>query len=254
MIIYKIINKINKKVYIGQTIKTFKERFKRHMSDSLNYRIDTKFSRAIRKYGQNNFIGYIIDTAITQEELDEKECYWIKYYDSVNKGYNMTDGAVDANTYKYKTDEEMKEIKHKISLTKLGSNNPNSSSIKCKNVKTGEELAFNSIIDCVKYFNLPNHNAITRRCSHITRCLFNNEWLFAYVEDEYINNYTIEKNNRKSKKIIIYDIFNNLSQQFESFASAERFYKVKPKHFSGHAYKLGLHFIIDNQYEITILN
>ena len=64
------------------------------MYDSLNYRIDTKFSRAIRKYGKDNFLGYVIDTAKTKEELDQKECYWIKFYDAVNHGYNTTDGAI----------------------------------------------------------------------------------------------------------------------------------------------------------------
>lgn len=253
-IIYKIINKINNKIYIGQTTKTLEQRFKRHMSDSLNNRIHTKFSNAIRKYGEINFVGFVIDTAKNQIELDEKECYWIHYYDAVNSGYNSTDGAVNANTYKYKTDKEMKKIKHKISISKLSKNNPNATSIKCKNIETGKELFFSSIVDCMDYFNLPNHNIITRRCTHITKCLYKNEWLFAYKNDDYLNDYTIEKNNRKSKQIIVYDIINNTTQKFQSFASAERFYNVKQKHFSGKAYKLGKHFIIDNKYEITILN
>jgi hypothetical protein len=43
-------------------------------------RIDTHFARAIRKYGQENFIAEIIDTADSKEELSEKEKYWIERY------------------------------------------------------------------------------------------------------------------------------------------------------------------------------
>lgn len=253
-VIYKIINKVNGKIYIGQTTKTFKERFNRHMYDSLNYRIDTKFSRAIRKYGKDNFLGYVIDTANTKEELDQKECYWIKFYDAVNKGYNITDGAIDANTYKYKTADEMQTIKHKISISKLGGKNPNATSIKCKNIQTGQELFFDSIIDCVSYLNLPNHNIITRQCNHVTKCLYNKKWLFSYFNEDYISDYTIEKGNRKSKLILVLNLLTNESKQFQSFASAERYYGVKSKHFSSKAYKHGDQFIIDHKYKITILN
>ena len=49
MEIYKITNKINGKVYIGQTIRPVEYRFNRHMNDALNNILDTHFARAIRK-------------------------------------------------------------------------------------------------------------------------------------------------------------------------------------------------------------
>ena len=52
MYIYRITNKINNKIYIGQTIKTIKIRWLRHCTDALNYRSNTKFAKAIRKYGK----------------------------------------------------------------------------------------------------------------------------------------------------------------------------------------------------------
>ena len=50
-----------------------------------------------------------IDTANTQEELNEKEQYWIKYYNSVIDGYNETDAIskCGGNTYQSKTEKEM---------------------------------------------------------------------------------------------------------------------------------------------------
>ena len=90
MEIYKITNKINGKVYIGQTIRPAEYRFNRHMNDALNNILDTHFARAIRKYGKENFTIEEIDTAQTQDELNQKEQYWIRYYNSVEDGYNET--------------------------------------------------------------------------------------------------------------------------------------------------------------------
>ena len=116
MWIYKITNIQNNKVYIGQTIRPIEQRFKRHINDALNNILDTHFARAIRKYGKENFIIEQIDTAQTQEELNQKEQYWIQYYNSVNEGYNETDAIskCGGNTYQSKTEEEMEVIKEKI--------------------------------------------------------------------------------------------------------------------------------------------
>ena len=126
MWIYKITNIQNNKVYIGQTIRPVKDRFNRHINDALNNIIDTHFARAIRKYGKENFQIEIIDTAQNQNELNEKERYWIQYYNSVKEGYNETDAIskCGGNTYQSKTEEEMEVIKEKIRQTKIGAKNP----------------------------------------------------------------------------------------------------------------------------------
>lgn len=115
MWIYKITNIQNHKVYIGQTTRPIKDRFNRHINDALNNILDTHFARAIRKYGKENFIIEEIDNANNQEELNQKEQYWIRYYDSTETGYNETDAIYKCggNTYKNKTEEEMKIIKEK---------------------------------------------------------------------------------------------------------------------------------------------
>ena len=60
MIIYKITCKINNKIYIGQTSESLKTRFKRHMGYQKDDN-DTKFYRAVRKYGVENFYIEKID-------------------------------------------------------------------------------------------------------------------------------------------------------------------------------------------------
>lgn len=54
MYIYKITNLLNDKIYIGQTITSVEQRWKRHQNDALSGTLDTHFARAIRKYTPKN--------------------------------------------------------------------------------------------------------------------------------------------------------------------------------------------------------
>ena len=123
MYIYKITNKVNGKVYIGQSIRPIEQRFQRHINDAVNNILDTHFARAIRKYGKENFYIELVETCDNQTELNLREQYWIRKYDSINNGYNETDATskCGGNTYMSKTESEMKEISEKISKTKFGS-------------------------------------------------------------------------------------------------------------------------------------
>lgn len=91
MIIYKITNKINGKIYIGQTTHSIEKRWKEHCRDNDGCSIHN----AIRKYGKENFTVEQIDVVCDRDELNKKEQYWIKFYDSMNKekGYNLTSGG-----------------------------------------------------------------------------------------------------------------------------------------------------------------
>lgn len=93
-IIYKVTNKENAKIYIGQTIQTLAERQAKHYYKARQINeYDTHFINALRKYPKESFNWEIIDNAESQEELDNKEKYWIKYYNSVEEGYNTKDGG-----------------------------------------------------------------------------------------------------------------------------------------------------------------
>lgn len=93
MIIYKITNTINDKVYIGQTIKSLEERWFRHLNDSK--RMDYYFYKAIRKYGTECWTHKILEQCENINDLNEREVYWINHYTSMNKlkGYNSTSGG-----------------------------------------------------------------------------------------------------------------------------------------------------------------
>ena len=186
MWIYKITNIQNNKVYIGQTVRPIEQRFKRHLTDALNNILDTHFARAIRKYGKENFIIEQIDEAQTQDELNQKEQYWIKYYNSVNEGYNETDAIskCGGNTYQSKTEEEMEVIKEKIRQTKIGSKNPMARKIKRTNIITQEIDIFDTIISCAKACGIQNgKTSITTRLNGQVKSPYKKTWIFEYYDE-----------------------------------------------------------------------
>ena len=258
MIIYKITNLINNKVYIGQTIRTLQQRFNRHINDAMNNNLNTHFARAIRKYGPENFAIEIIDTATSQDELTQKEQYWIGYYNSINEGYNETDSQFKCggNTYQSKSEEELKAISKKLSESKTGVLNPNARKIKCKNINTKEEYHFDTLAECQRFFNESNHQFVSRRCLHKIKCLYNNEWMFAYEEDEYSNDYTVGIKGGQSKSVKVKDLQTNEEKTFNSYADAERYFNVPLTSFRKcAAAKRGeKNFITKNRYQILVLD
>ena len=89
--IYSITNKINGKRYIGQSI-NIDNRWKEHIRNIDNPNKNNTIYKALRKYGLENFIFEVLEEC-TESELDDKEIYWIEYYDSYNNGYNMNTGG-----------------------------------------------------------------------------------------------------------------------------------------------------------------
>lgn len=185
MIIYKITNIKNNKVYIGQTIRPMKDRFNRHINDALNNVIDTHFTRAIRKYGKESFIIEQIDAANSQQELNIKEQMWIREYDSTNKGYNETDAIFKCggNTYKSKTKAEMKKIGKKLRKTKLGGLNPRSVKVIMIDITENKKQIFNSQQECANFLKLKSHVPISRRCRGIIKSPLDKKYMFEYYDE-----------------------------------------------------------------------
>ena len=186
MEIYKITNKINGKIYIGQTIRPVEYRFNRHINDAMRNKLSTHFARAIRKYGSDKWQIEVIDNATNQDELNQKEQYWIRYYNSVEKGYNETDAInkCGGNTYQSKTEEEMEVIKEKIRQSKIGNKNPMARRIKRINVLTGEEEIFDTVISCAKACGIKSgKTSITTRLNGQIKSPYKNTWIFEYCDE-----------------------------------------------------------------------
>jgi len=93
MLIYRAINTINGKSYIGKTEKSLDTRRDLHLA-AAKQKSHFAFHRAIAKYGPDAFEWQILDTADDLQDLNQKEQRYISLYESFGlKGYNMTAGG-----------------------------------------------------------------------------------------------------------------------------------------------------------------
>lgn len=90
-VIYKATSKITHLSYIGQA-KNFEKRKAQHLKANDNY----TFHRELRHQGANNFDWTILEEC-ENHLLNEREIYWIKYYNTYGNGYNMTKGGDNAD-------------------------------------------------------------------------------------------------------------------------------------------------------------
>lgn len=95
--IYKITNTINNKSYIGKTEKLDPiQRFKEHIQDSKRtYKNKRPLYEALKKYGEESFIFEILEET---SNPNEREVYYISYYNTYKEGYNATLGG-DGKSY-----------------------------------------------------------------------------------------------------------------------------------------------------------
>ena len=91
--IYKIINDINDKVYVGKTTNSLDIRFKQHLADATRREKEKRpLYNAINKYGAEHFSIELIEECDTQIE-NEREQFWIGFYKGYEEGYNATRGG-----------------------------------------------------------------------------------------------------------------------------------------------------------------
>lgn len=199
--IYKIINKQNGHSYVGQTRISIDSRWKRHCLVSRypnNEEYNFALHRAIRKYGESNFLIIQIEEC-PNEQLDEREIYWISYYDTYNHGYNEDKGG--RGSWKYNYDDIVNYyLSHNFSIkdTCIHFNIYDQvvySALKSKNIdyrtlnqkshgkKVGKKimlveknLIFNSMTDIDKYFGKQVHGNIRRCLNGVTKKAYGYTW------------------------------------------------------------------------------
>lgn len=132
--VYKHVNKINGKVYVGQTAYSVSRRWRKNGS---GYKIGI-FKSAIQKYGWNNFEHIIIKEGLTKEEANELEIKLIREYKDLGISYNITDGGEGFLSFKMSD-----EAKAKISKIHKGKKLPESmklqASLRFKGIPLSDE-------------------------------------------------------------------------------------------------------------------
>ena len=123
MIIYKTVNLVNGKIYIGQDSNNNSE----YLGSGL------LLNRAIEKYGIENFEKNILEQCNTRDELNEREKYWIKKLGSLDReiGYNISTGGSGGDNFTNNPNKE--EIREKLS-------GDNSAAKRCLSGRTWEDI------------------------------------------------------------------------------------------------------------------
>lgn len=157
--IYLIRNKVNGKVYVGQSINVF-ERFEGHLKDlRRNKHHSPHLQQAFMKYGEKVFEHSVLEEVLDETRLESREQYWIDFYDSMNreKGYNMrgaglhgklseeTKKKISESVKKLEiSDEARKKISQAVSGNKngmYGKNHSEETKIKISNSKKGQVIS-----------------------------------------------------------------------------------------------------------------
>lgn len=107
--VYIIRNRINDKVYVGQTTRTIQARFAEHMNPK-NQSHGDKLYNAIFQHGAENFyIELLQDNIPDKDTLDDRERYWIAEYNSFFNGYNTYMGGTPGEGTIYLSDKMLKD-------------------------------------------------------------------------------------------------------------------------------------------------
>lgn len=207
--IYMIINSIDNKIYIGQSI-NIKKRFQSHkqkLKSNTHYNIHLQ--NAWNKYGEDNFYFTIL-CECEKEKLNELEEYYIFCLDATNLeiGYNVALGGNSSIT--------SETTKNKLSALNQGEKHPKSKAIYCIELnkvfpyarKITEELGI-------------NHGDIIKCCRGIRKSCKNMHWMYYddFLEKGSIIN-SIKSQPKRKHKMPVY--CKELNLEFESIAEASR--------------------------------
>lgn len=207
MYIYKITNKINGKIYIGQTSQKPNQRFNEHCRKKKLKNISI-INQAILKYGRINFSFELICYCFSIEEANKQEIYFIKYYDAVNSGYNIDSGGKNRRLTK-DTIEKIRATRKKVAITR-------------QDIKTGQQKHYESIMAATR-------EGFTQ--SAIRKCLYENFTQhkgFYWFKAQTAFKPKKSPNELKRKPIIAFDKNGYKIYEFESLTEAKKSGFSKP--------------------------
>lgn len=143
--VYGIQNQINNKWYVGQSIYHPKERWRQEIANYPQHNM--VISKAIQKYGVENFIFILLEENIKEKNLDEREIFWIAEKDSYYHGYNSTKGG--KSHIGYRIPYEMEEIvEFYVTHPKMS----------CRDVGKHFNIFHETVSSILKEYNIPIRN------------------------------------------------------------------------------------------------
>lgn len=192
--IYKITNKINGKIYIGQTYRSSETRLKEHIRDAKNVNKDNKnvpLHKAIVKYGENNFELEILETNVDRSKLDDLEKYYIdKSKSNISSiGYNATDGGNGGKTKSKLNKKDVEKIIDLIKNTNLSfseiARTFNISNSVVSSINRGESWKNNEIRYPIRNFSATEIGIDREKYASIINDILNSELKLLDIAEKY---------------------------------------------------------------------
>jgi group I intron endonuclease len=232
--IYKIINLINNKVYVGSAV-NIKNRFKTHKRLLKNHKhFNNHLQSSYIKYGEGQFRYDIIETTST-EELLEKEVCWIKLLNANNNEYGYNKRLIVNSNLGIKLSEE---TRRKLSESHLGHKRSDESNRKiiesqykkiCQFDRDGTYIkSYNSLQDAAKELNCKYTTSITACLKKRLPSALGFLWCYEHEKDNFVPIET-KKRGKKKIKLKVTCIFTNKITIFESITDAINSLKVSSK-------------------------
>jgi group I intron endonuclease len=230
VVVYKITNLINGKVYIGQTIQSLKKRWRDHCHPNSDC---SKLARAIQKYGKENFTIEEIENCSDMDSLNKAEEYWIKEHNSIENGYNILKKSFSEDIGRALKEKHARAFNvYKVKIFKKQS--PNNKAIYGKGefVKT-----YNNQIDCARDLGICDKNMSlcltgkrTRLSGYIFEYCDEPEKIFEKAPEFYAYKAICIQKGRGYQKGIYKK--GKILGKFTSQAECARYLKIKRNHVS----------------------
>ena len=207
--IYAIKNKTNNKLYIGQS-QDIKNRWSNHKNRlNNNKHSNKKLQNSWNKYGEENF-EFVILEECSQDIINDREIYWISYYNTTNceNGYNLSIGGEATNKGAKWTEEQKNNASKNKKPRQIVQLDLNGNFIdiwrSASQIARFFHTSVRSITKCV------NHEGIYHTCGFI--------WIY---KDEYEKGFNVEEYKIKHSKnfdipIVQYDLYGNLINEWAS--------------------------------------
>lgn len=213
--VYRIENLVNHKNYIGQSVDIY-ERWVEHLWELRNNRHKNKhLTRSWNKYGEDNF-RFIIVEKCDKDKLNDREIYWIDYYDAYHNGYNQTKGG-DGCLGKVWTDEERERKSRSVFQINLDG------SIVCRFINV-DEAAKQTGINRRQIWNCACKHCVKqirngKSYEHISKTAGGYIWVYEDEMDDF--DLSWHKSNVMSYTVYQYDMNWNLIKEWPSAESVK---------------------------------
>lgn len=222
--VYITTNHINGKRYIGKKVYDKAGRWKQYLGSGIHLK------RAIDKYGKQNFTKEIIENCSTRKSLNEREKYWIDFYDAIDRDdfYNIASGGdggdvrVGYSDVQFKRSEEFRKARIRETIPR-GEESCNSRLTTMQVYDIISRLKNNEFnADIAKDYGVSDRTIDDIRLHKTWRHLTN-----GMVFDDISN-----RNGKHSKPIDIYDLNGNFVETLESARDAEIKYGIPYRNVS----------------------